>query len=228
MTPAEASPTNWDALFTAWLEVFRKPGPRAHERMTLARRRVATNSREDRIWLETALADPERRHFVGWVFQHQPVPRRLLQAFLHAAVLERNPSLNRIFVLPCVRSRGAGEVLRRLHHHLETGTDIERGGAASALYHVAGNPRSETLGPLKAAIQSSLLAEFVRNENVDVRRRILPQLSLADGDHRVEDLPLLHRAVAMARSHADEYLRHRVDVQLSGQGPYEAMPIDSA
>ena len=217
---------SWDALFTAWHDTFGKPGPRAHERMTLARRRVATNSDGDWAWLATALSDPERRHFVGWVFQRQPVPRRLLQAFLHAAVLERNPSLNRIFVLPCVRSWGAAEVLRRLHRYLETGTNIERGGAASALYHMAGNPRSEALGPLKAAIQSSLLAEFVRNENIDVRRRIFPQLALSESGHRVEDLPLLHQAIAVARDHTDEYLRHRADVQLSGRGPYKAMPTD--
>jgi hypothetical protein len=58
------------------------------------------------------------------------------------------------------------------------------------------------------------LREFVGNEDLDVRRCILPGLPLWPSAYPVELHPLVEEAVAIARSHPDEYLRHRVEHQI--------------
>ena len=104
----------WDENYHAWSEVRRKPGQEAHRRMQAARKRVAENTPDDWLWLRKALADPGRKWFVAGVFKFRSVPKRLFDAMLRAGVLERNPSLNRVFIEPCVRSLGGWRVLEQL------------------------------------------------------------------------------------------------------------------
>lgn len=211
---------NWSEHFNAWKAVFRKPGPEAHLRMMDARKRVKENSPADWDWLSDALADQERKLFVALVFEKQPVPKRLVQQFLLAAVLEKNPSLNRVFVEPCVRSRGADAVREQLLGFLESGSTAERAGASSALYWVRGGTNEE----IRTRIREVLLHQFVEIEDIEVRRRTLPQLKLEASLYREELRPLVEKAIAIARDHADEYLRHRVEIQLGAAGPYKAIP----
>ena len=56
------------------------------------------------------------------------------------------------------------------------------------------------------------LKEFVTNPNVDVRRSLISRLKL-DASACPQDLqPLVARAIEIARSHPDAYIRHRVEV----------------
>lgn len=203
----------------------RKPGSEAHLQLEAARRSVTSNSSDDWQWLAEALGDTKRKVFVALVFKHQPVPKRLLPAFLHAALLEPNPSRNRMFIEPCVRSWGGGEVNRRLLRYLQEGTNEVKAGAASAFYWAQGNPRNEELGELRSTIRSALLHEFVYNSDLKVRQRIVPLLNLEQAAYGEQDHPLIGQAIALARSHPDEYIRHRIDVQLGGGGPFRAIPV---
>jgi hypothetical protein len=214
----------WDEHYRLWSEVRGQPGPEAHRRMQAARRRVPQNAPEDWRWLAESLNDPDRKWFVAQVFKSQPVPRRLFGPMLRAGVLERNPSLNRVFVEPCVRSLGGRRVLAELLRYLESGTDAEKAGAASALYWAGGNPRGEDLTELRQQIGWQMLRQFVGNEDVEVRRRIIPMLRLEPDQYPDELRPLVARAVEVARSHPDEYIRHRVEIQLGAGGPLMAIP----
>jgi hypothetical protein len=108
-------------------------------------------------------------------------------------VLERNPSFNRVFIEPCVRSFGGNRVLAALLRYLESGT-----------------------------------REFVGNEDVQVRRRIIPMLRLEPERYPEELRPLVARAIEIARAHPDEYVRHRIEIQLGAGGPYMALPDTGA
>lgn len=220
----------WDEQYQLWSDACRRPGQEAHWRMQAARKCVARNTPDDWRWLEEGLSDPDRKRFVAAVFRFQPVPRRLFGPMLHAGVLERNPSLNRMFIEPCVRSHGAGRVLRALLGYLESGTDAEKAGAASAVYQAdwAGNPRNEDLGDLRQRVDSQMLREFVGNPDLEVRRRIIPMLRLAGEAYPVELRPLIPVAVDVARSHPDEYIRHRIEIQLGAGGPFMAIPDTGA
>src|SRR3954471_10467086 len=111
----------WDEHYRTWSEVRGDPGQEALRQMQAARRRVAENTPDDWRWLAGALDDPERKWFVADVFKFQPVPKRLFTTMLRAGVLERNPSFNRAFIEPCVRSFGGRRVLEELLRHLESG-----------------------------------------------------------------------------------------------------------
>jgi hypothetical protein len=214
----------WEEHYRLWSEVRQRPGNEAYRRLQAARKRVAENDAADWEWLRASLDDPQRKWFVAEVFRFQSVPKRLRGPMLRAGVYERNPSLNRRFVEPCVRSYGTRWVGEKLLRYLETGTDVEKAGAASALYWAWGNPGEENLTDLRRRIRCRMLWEFVDNEDLEIRRRIIPGLDLAP-EHYPEPLrPLVPRAVKIARSHPDDYIRHRVEVQLGAGGPYMAIP----
>lgn len=218
----------WDEHYRLWSEVCRSSAQDADTRIQAARKRVARNTPDDWRWLADALADDERKWFVARVFSIHPVPRRLLGPMLRAAVLERNPSANRVFIEPCVKCLGARRVLEVLLRYLETGTDAEKAGAASALYWAGHTPRNEELAELGERVRCQMLREFVHNPSLEVRQRILPMLRLDPEAYPKELRPLIPVAVQIARAHADNYIRHRVEIQLGADGPLRAMPNTGA
>jgi hypothetical protein len=218
--PADAT---WDELYRRWAEVRLQAGEEAPRRLRTARKRLARNTPDDWRWLAEALADAERKWFVAGIFKIHSVPRRLLGPMLQAGVRETNPSANRWLIEPCVESHGARQVLEMLLRYLETGSDSEKAGAASALYWVR-NPRSEDVGGPWERARDGMLREFVANPDLEVRRRIIPMLNL-DPDAYPESLrPLVPAAVEIARAHPDTYIRHRVEVQLGAAGPLMPLP----
>jgi hypothetical protein len=204
-------------------------GHEADLRMQEVRKRVAENRPDDWLWLRESLSyefakkasDRERKWFVFSIFDLRSVPEWLFSSMLLAGVFEPNPSLNRRFIEPCVRSFGARRVLEELLRHLETGTDIEKAGAASALYWVNANPKKEELGDVHQRIRCQLLREFIDNADIEVRRNIIPGLDLEPKLYPEEYRALVPIAVEIARSapdHPDEYIRHRVEIQLRSHG----------
>lgn len=77
---------------------------------------------------------------------------------------------------------------------------------------------------LREQIRCQMLREFVSNEDLEVRRRIIPMLVL-DESRYPEDVRLhVSKAIEIARAHPDEYIRHRVEIQLGAKGPFMAIP----
>ncbi len=214
----------WDELYARWFAGGDRLG--VHYRVIkVARKRVRDNSPGDWRWLRDGLSDPDKKYFIAEVFRFQPVAKRLVPAMIRAGVLERDPSFNRYFIEPCVRSFGAESVLHELLRYLESGTDEEKGGAASALYWAAGrSEETPQVSRLLWRIQEQMLREFVANPNLYVRRRLIPMLSLKPERYGEELRPLIGRAVEIARAHPDEYIRHRIEIQLGAGGPYMAIP----
>jgi hypothetical protein len=148
------------------------------------------------------------------------LPEEYFEALLEAAVHDPNPSFNRRFVEPALIAFGKRRVRLALLGHLRTGTDPERAGAARAWYWTA---LSVDHGPHAtaddgAAVRDSwneaALREFVANEDVDVRRCILPGLPLVLRAYPPALHGLVETAVAIARAHPDEYIRHRAEIQV--------------
>ncbi|HEV7713898.1 MAG TPA: hypothetical protein VGP16_37240 [Asanoa sp.] len=147
-----------------------------------------------------------------------------------AAVLEPDPSFNRDLVRPMVELFGRRRVREALLDHLGEGSDAERAGAARAWYWTLIGVRFEpgTRTPT-AASQAELdayadldrrygdtaLRVFVATDNIDVRRCILPGLDLRPRGCRPELRDLVAEATRIARESADDYLRHRVEIQVA-------------
>ncbi|MGW3286597.1 hypothetical protein ACWDR3_18360 [Streptomyces sp. NPDC001002] len=160
----------------------------------------------------------------------ETLPEQLFDPLIRTAVLDPDPSHNRMFVEPAIVAFGRRRVLTALIAYLRTGTNPERAGAALAWYWAwapvrrhAGQetvPAAElradpdALADLSAEWREAALREFTANEDLDVRRCILPLLSLVPARYPADLHDLVAEAVHIARTHPDEYLRHRVEIQV--------------
>ncbi|MEV6196221.1 hypothetical protein AB0M19_27935 [Streptomyces sp. NPDC051920] len=164
--------------------------------------------------------------------QELVLPEASFGVLMKAAVYDPDPSFNRQFVEPALNAFGYRRVRSVLLDYLRTGTNAERAGAARAWYWSAlplrlPNVRAESSGTESQtdANDSSVmvgewyeaaLRAFVGNEHLDVRRCILPGLPLRKSAYPSELHDLVEAAVTIARSHPDEYIRHRVEHQVRG------------
>lgn len=224
-----------------WYAVVRLAEPRRAE----ARRRFATASEPERQWVEQALTDDTRKWLAAAVLEAVGnVPNRFFDAMLRAGVYEGNPSFNRTFIRPCVETYGQRRVIETLLGYLEHGGDREKAGAASALYwanpplafrgnvpaltpeHATPESRAryEALADLRSRERALFLREFVRNSNIDVRRRIIPRLNLDPNAYPPDLRPLVAEAIRIARAHPDEYIRHRLGAQLGAERVLSPLP----
>lgn len=158
------------------------------------------------------------------------LPEQLFDPLLRTAVLDPDPSHNRLFVEAAVTVFGRRRVQTALIEYVRTGTDHERAGAARAWYWAQAALRfrggqtlvptpeskadSDAVADLRAVWNEATLREFVRNDDLDVRRCILPGLPLDPRHYPAGLHDLVAEAVHIARTHPDEYLRHRVEHQI--------------
>ncbi len=209
-----------------------------------ARRNLQKPDGSDWQWLASSLKDDGKKWFVAAVFHDYPVPKRLFADFLDAAINETNPSFNRQFVEPCVKSFGHRAVNEFLLNVVEGDDDAKIAGAVAALYwanmqiRFAGNVPQYTLQYATPESQEAFMAlndvwqrkrhtflrVFVSNEDVTVRRQIIPSLNLDESAYPDELKLLVKRAVEIARNHTDEYIRHRVEVQLGNERLLRPIP----
>lgn len=225
----ETNMATWDRLLSAWPAADVGHRLFTPEEADAWAKAMASNTDEDWDWLRKALKDDQKKWFVARVFASQPVPAQLLTEMCRAAVYERDVSANRQFIEPCLRAHGPRRVNELLLRYLENGNNVEKSGAASALYWSFGLnghwgiPR-EDLNDLAERAQGLMLTEFVNNDDMEVRRRIIPSLSMKEECYPENLRPLVSRATSIARSHPDEYIRHRVEIQLGAGGPYMPIP----
>ena len=147
---------------------------------------------------------------------------RFFDALINAGVYDPNPSANAQFIRPAIASFGRERVQTALLECLRHGTNPERAGAARAWYWTRAsqkyveNNRAEWdgLASLRAAWREAALREFISNEDIDVRRCILPGLPLSIERYPADLHALVAEAIRIARTHPDEYLRHRVEIQI--------------
>lgn len=213
-----------DELYDLWERSRRNLGL-SHCHIKAARQLVSSIRGAGWSWLAEALNDNRRKWFVAAFFNSYPVPRRMLKQMLLAGVLEKDPSYNRDFIQPCLQSFGPETILIQLLEYLESGSDEEKAGAASAFYWVRGD--GESTADLRLRIRCQMLREFVHNSDLEVRRRIIPLLDLEAREYPRELRPLTKQAIDIARSHSDEYIRHRVEIQLGGCGPLMPIPHEN-
>ncbi len=220
---------DFDRLFDSWRSARAAGDVAAMEDSVRSARRLCSSiGAGGWDWFERSLHDEERKWFTAAVFKAQPVPKELADRMLRAGVLEKNPSFNRSFVEPCVKSFGATRVLCALLEYLQSGTDAEKAGAASALYWVPRQPGIDPDAELRQKIRCQMLREFVNNDDLEVRRRIIPMLVLDESKYPEDVRPFAAKAIVIARAHPDQYIRHRVEVQLGASGPFMAIPDANA
>jgi hypothetical protein len=155
------------------------------------------------------------------------LPNALLPLLMRVAVYEPNPSFNRGFIDPCLQTYGAHRVLDALLGYLATGSNREKAGAARAFYwarrpllapqchaRAVEDGQEEDLAELRGIIATRMLQEFIANDDLDVRRSLIAQLSFDPARYPDRYKPLIATAIAIARDHPDDYIRHRLEIQI--------------
>lgn len=215
----------WEDQFSRWAEAAERDAlDDKTERLIVIETRKAARGRGELDnptgwqWVRAAVGDPDRRRFVADVFNKQSIPKKLAHLMLEMGVNEPNPSGNRYFIEPAVKALGATYVLRRLKTHLEDGIGFEKAGAASAAYWVRGDAADVDYQRANAEFRDELLRQFIANEDIEVRRRILPGLSMRASDYSTDVGRLIPDAIQIARNHQDPYIKHRIEIQLGADG----------
>ncbi|WP_205626371.1 MULTISPECIES: hypothetical protein, partial [unclassified Sphingopyxis] len=178
----------------------------------------------EKEFVDGLLEDSDRRTFVHAVFHRQAAPKHLAAVFLQKGVNERNPSANRLFVEPAVRAMGPRRVMEQLTKLLSSGSENEQGGAVSAAYWVRGDEGEQRYRDARQRFKDAMLRQFVDTDSTYVRQRIIPMLSLDENDYSYDASALIAEAMHIARNHPDDYIRHRVEIQLGSAGPFRALP----
>jgi hypothetical protein len=158
-----------------------------------------------------------------------PLAEEAFEPLVLAGVYEPDPSHNRFLVEPALKAFGRRRVKLALLDLLDSGTDAERAGAARAWYwtnlSLSYQDGSDTPTPesrrarwdryadLERRYQEIALRVFVDNEDFGVRRCIIPGLDLRERPPSHPERELVERAVHIARTHPDEYISWRVEVQ---------------
>lgn len=186
-------------------------------------------------------AQPSDTRRSRWKWQHlarrviaqavgsSAVREEWFEPLVRAAVYDPDPSFNRRLVEPALTAFGRRRVQLALLEYLRTGTNPECAGAARAWYwtqvpltYLAGSRRPtpesqaayDAFVDLRREWRETALRVFVANEDLDVRRCILPGLDLRAQQYPEELHELVAEAIRIARIHPDEYLRHRVEHQI--------------
>lgn len=209
-----------------------------------ARQSLKQLTDSDWRWLIDGLGGASTKWFVAAVFRGYSVPKRLFKPCLDAAINEPDPSNNRQFVQPCVDSFGHRRVNEYLLDVVDGGEDAAIAGAVAALYwanmqisfsgkvpaytleYATQDSREayEALNDIWQRKRATYLKVFVFNENLDVRRQIVTSLKLDENSYPEDLKPLVKQAITIAKNHEDEYIRHRVEVQLGNEQLLRPIP----
>jgi hypothetical protein len=166
----------------------------------------------------------------------ETLPDPFFDALIRAGIYDPDPSLNAQVIQPATAAFGCLRVSEALLGYMRDGTNAERAGAARASYWASAAWRwrwaSEdrergwwtherpldpdgSLASLRGEWREAILREFVANDDIDVRRSILPGLPLSTKLYPDELHGLVAKAISIARAHPDEYIRHRVEIQVN-------------
>jgi hypothetical protein len=157
------------------------------------------------------------------------MPDEWFEPLIRAAVYEPDPSFNRQLVEPAIAAFGRRRVQVALLGYLDTGAPASAAGAARAWYWTSVGirylPGTTTMTPESAAEYEAVsdlreryrltaLRRFLADDDLDLRRCILPGLTLDPQMYPSQMRDQVAQAVQIARTSNDDYLRHRVEVQV--------------
>lgn len=194
---------------------------------------------EDYQWILDALLDEKRKRFVVFFLSEiiRGMPKKLYQPLIKATVLEESSNQNRKFIELCLKTYGHREVYDTLLEYVKNGSNEEKKGAVRALYwakpklvfpkdakdHSFKNatPESKKLynsvRGLELRKNNILLRAFIENEDLEVRRSIIPALKLRVEYAPEEAKPLVEQAIEIARAGDDEFIKERVEIQTGSE-----------
>lgn len=227
---------NLERIFTEWGANRRTNPVQAHALIVETARDIVSVNAETLKWMAANLADEERKLFIAALHvEANAMPEELYEPMMRAAVYEPNPMAVQAFVEPCVKAFGVARVMQTLIDYLEKGTDYEKTGAVNAL-HWASERKSTTASgrhkPIDPKVMGLVdykralyLQTFIKNPDLDLRRAIITNLDLDNFGASGAITEQIEKVVKIARMHPDEYIKHRVEVQLRRSPSAYPLPL---
>jgi 8-oxo-dGTP diphosphatase len=224
---AKWGPQEWESLYTLWEAELKQatPDDNVLEAMVAKAQRLLQGFIESdlaeyvRILNDRITENSYRRSLLrAMLYKAEWIPEALFPALLHAAVYEGDPSDNKFFVVSCLRCGGRRRTFEALLLCMEVGTDVEKAGAADALYWVllpVEGLEKEDVEDLIQRRRELFLTEFVRNPDTNVRKNIVAQLNLKPEVYPEELRSLVARAIELGSAHPDRYIRHRIQLEIN-------------
>ncbi|BAY86402.1 hypothetical protein NIES267_59090 [Calothrix parasitica NIES-267] len=223
---------DWEKLYQDWLLCC---NAKNHNQRLKIERQAGTllenRKLKDVSWLVQVLEQQtvefrmKRLFIINSLRKNNQIPKSLFLPLIRAAIYESNPSLNRYFIEPCIRCCGSYQVNSELiNRYMENGNNNEKAGLAKVLYWSLRRDNSENIEDLIDKVNCWYLTEFVNNQNINFRRCIIPNLQLESWIYPQELHSLIPKAIDIAISHPDEYIRHRVKIQLGYSSSYMPLP----
>jgi hypothetical protein len=175
-------------------------------------------------WFRKALRDEHKKWAAAAFLRLTPESARpLVVDLIQAAISEPDPSLCRAFVLPLASQLAPPEAVAILLDIADRGGPVERGGAASAGYWLKIDLPGWTQ-PTLARLNSWKLQAFLLETDPYAQRALVAGLSFEPSHVEPAARALVPQVIAKARSHADDYVRSRIEIDLgTSRGPYQAL-----
>jgi hypothetical protein len=193
-----------------------------------ALQKLIAPTEEDIDWLIQALGHAERKWFVAELFRvSEVIPESLFLPVMDAAINEIDPSNNKYFVEPCMKTFGPRRVNEYLLEVVSKEENHRKAGAVNALYWAGvllRNLSYEDLSDLWMRKRILFLETFVLNSDVDIQRSLISKLNVNSMDYPKSHQHMVTEAISIARESKDEYIRHRIEVQLGNEKFFKPIP----
>lgn len=133
---------NLEALYEEYIKAKNlKDKNESHHLIRKLVGRIASNFPKDNpdflAWFTVALIHTDKKWFVVKVLEKvNPVPRSLFDDLVFASLIEQNPSFNKWFITPCVKSFGAESVKSKILALASHPQVVENEGVNKVMYWV--------------------------------------------------------------------------------------------
>ena len=167
-------------------------------------------------WFEAALSDDIKKWFAAGflaVVPHACHPLRLV--LLRAAIMEENPSSNRTFILPLREVMSYPDFIKSMIEIADPKNPVEIAGVADASYWAKIDLKKSDDLATRVRFNSWRVHRFLETQNVYARRSLLSGMSFKDADIPQDVRVARDQVITIARNHSDEYIRYRLEIQLS-------------
>lgn len=176
-------------------------------------------------WFEEAFLNDSKKWFAAGLLSLTPQScKPLKKALLRAAITEENPSFNRNFIAPLRAVMTYPEAINSMIEMIDSNNPAEVAGVSNASYW-ARIELSES-DDLKARTQLNAwkIERFLDLSDVYARRTLIAGMSFDKAFVPDEYKEKSNRVIELARNHEDEYIRHRLEIELgTSSGPFRSI-----
>lgn len=176
-------------------------------------------------WFEEALLNDSKKWFAAGLLSMSPQScKPLKKALLRAAIIEENPSFNRNFITPLCAVMTYSEAINSMFEMIDSNNPAEVAGVSNASYWVRIELGESDDIEARTQLNVWKIDRFLNLIDVYARRTLIAGMSFDKAFVPAKYREKINRVIELARNHEDEYIRHRLEIELgSSSGPFRSI-----